>query len=146
MKKLKHPDTPVFLARALKSPQVYRLNRAAHAIQTLGYRATVPLLIDQLVRSYYITKSGSERVTTTFGSRQTFAGNTVPILGLAPNEAAQFHTYRVTNERVLNALTALTGVNLGYDVSAWKQWQRIEQRRLGIQELELRAETSQRRE
>ena len=146
IKKLDHPNTPVFLALSLKNPAMYRLNRAAHAIQTLDYKSTIPLLIDQLVRTYYVAKTGSERITTTFGSRQTFDGQTVPLLGLQPNETAQMYTYQVTNERVLSALTSLAGVNLGYDVEAWKRWHRIEQRQKGRAELERRAATSQRRE
>ena len=147
VKRIQYPDATIFLSRALKSPQLYKLNRAAHAIQEMGFQSTIPLLIDQLVRTYYFHKSGSDQITTSFGSRQDpFTGEDIPMMGMQPNETAQVYTVRVTNQRVLGALTSLAQVNLGYNIPAWKRWHRIEQKRLGEIELKRRSQTSQRRE
>lgn len=105
------------LAAALRSTDNAQVNRAAEALGRLRVQATVPALVESLQTEHVVVVGGEApgRVSTTFGS----GGDS----GLSMGGTGPKSTKVVArNERVLEALVALTGKNFGWDEAAWKAW------------------------
>lgn len=105
------------LAAALRSADNAQVNRAAEALGRLRVQAAVPALVESLQTEHVVVSGGEGgpgQVSTTFGP----GGSGLSMGGNGPKS-----TKVVTrNERVLEALVALTGKNFGWDESAWKAW------------------------
>ena len=99
----------------LRSKDPGAINRAAVCLRHLEASEAVGPLIDALATA------------RTFPAVDVVARNPVP-----SGEIVTYHkrmaTRPVGNRSVLEALVALTGVNHGFDVNAWKNWYRTRQR------------------
>lgn len=106
---------PVLVA-ALGSPDNARVNRAAEALGRLGDASAVAPLIRSLETRHVVvqgdgTAPGSTTVTfTPAGGGLSMGGGPKPVPVV------------VRNDRVLEALVALTGRNFSWDAAAWRQW------------------------
>ena len=108
------PVLPAVVA-ALGGPDNARINRAAEVLGRLEARAAVGPLIAALETEHVVvTGSGREGQTSaTF----TPAGG-----GLALGGGPKRGKVRVRNERVLEALVAITGANCEWNIDAWRAW------------------------
>jgi hypothetical protein len=105
------------LVAALRSTDNAQVNRAAEALGRLRVEATVPALVESLQTEHVVVVGGEApgRVSTTFGS----GGDSGLSMGGSGPKASKVVA---RNERVLEALVALTGKNFGWDEAAWKVW------------------------
>lgn len=106
-------------AAALRSTDNPRVNRAAEALGRLRVAATVPALVAALQTEHVVVTGGDGggpgQVSTTFSS----AGDSGLSMG---GNGPKSTKVLARNDRVLDALVALTGKNFGWDVAAWKAW------------------------
>lgn len=110
-----HAAVPA-LAAALASPDNARVNRAAAALGRLGVPSAVSPLIDALQTKHVVVQGaggGEGSMTATF----TPGGG-----GLSMGGGPKKVTVVARNERVLEALVALTGKNFAWDAAAWRTW------------------------
>ena len=135
------PTVAQFLARTSMSDasEVVR-NRCLSALGNYGREAAIPIYL-----GYLKSKNNSQINSAAYGLRQLQAeGTFFPLLGALTSKHLQqsggsginasptsgsFSTgggkpvqVQVQNQEVLNALTALTGQNKGFDRSAWTAW------------------------
>ena len=106
-------------AAALRSTDNPRVNRAAEALGRLRVAAAVPALVAALQTEHVVVTGGDGggpgQLSTTFSS----AGDS----GLSTGGGGPKSTKVLArNERVLEALVALTGKNFGWDMAAWRAW------------------------
>ncbi len=109
-----HQALPAILS-ALAGSDNARINRAAEVIGRLGVPSAVSPLINALETQHIIVVgSGAEGATSaTF----TPSGG-----GLSMGSGKKNSKVSVQNERVLQALITLTGVNFEWNRSAWRAW------------------------
>ena len=109
-----HQALPAILS-ALAGSDNARINRAAEVIGRLGVPSAVSPLINALETQHIIVVgSGAEGATSaTF----TPSGG-----GLSMGSGKKNSKVSVQNERVLQALVTLTGVNFEWNRSAWRAW------------------------
>jgi len=110
-----HAAVPSFVA-ALRGPDNARINRAADALGRLGVSSTVGPLIDALQTKHVVVQgdgTGEGSMTAAF----TPAGG-----GLSMGGGPKKTTVVAKNDRVLDALIALTGKNFEWDAAAWRAW------------------------
>ena len=109
------PAAPPLMA-SLKSPDNARVNRAAEALGRLGEPAALAALIGSLETKHVVmqgdgTPPGSTTATfTPSGGGLSMGGGPKPVAVV------------MRNERVLEALVALTGQNFSWDAPAWRRW------------------------
>ena len=109
-----HAAVPTLTA-ALASPDNARVNRAAAALGRLGVSSAVGPLIDVLQTKHVIVQGGG-------GEGSMTAGFTPEGGGLSMGSGPKKVTVVAKNDRVLEALVALTGKNFDWDVAAWRAW------------------------
>jgi hypothetical protein len=110
-----HAAVPALVA-ALHGPDNARINRAAEALGRLGVPAAVGPLIDALQTQHQVVQgdgTGEGSMTATF----TPANG-----GLSMGGGPKKVNVVAKNERVLEALIALTGKNFAWDAGAWRTW------------------------
>ncbi|MCE9631618.1 MAG: HEAT repeat domain-containing protein [Planctomycetia bacterium] len=110
-----HLAVPTLVA-ALRSSDNAQINRAAEALGRLGVPSAVAPLIDALQTQHIMvtgdgTPEGSTSATFTPGGG-----------GLSMGSSSKRIKTAVRNERVLEALVALTGANFEWDAQAWRAW------------------------
>ncbi len=104
------------LAAALSSPDNARVNRAAEALGRLGIASAVPPLITAL-ETEHVTVVSDGRAAGSTSATFTPSGG-----GLSLGGGPKPVKVRLRNDRVLEALIALTGVNFQWDEAAWRAW------------------------
>lgn len=104
------------LVAALSSPDNARVNRAAEALGELGVASAVAPLIAAL-ETQHLTTVGEGP-----GEGATSATFTPQGGGLAMGSGKKRVKVTVRNDRVLEALVALTGANFEWDARAWRAW------------------------
>jgi hypothetical protein len=109
-----HQAVPV-LASALASADNAQVNRAAEALGRLGVPSAIEPLIAALETNHVVVKGGPAAGSTS--ATFTPAGG-----GLSMGGGPTKKVMRVRNDRVLEALVALTGVNFEWDQAAWRTW------------------------
>jgi hypothetical protein len=118
-----YPAVPGLVA-ALSGPDNARINRAAEALGRIcggaaGGTATesvVGSLVDALETEHMVVVGdGTPEGSTT----ATFTPNNG---GLSVGGGAKRMKKRVRNERVLEALVTITGMNFEWDAAAWRSW------------------------
>jgi hypothetical protein len=109
-----HPVVPA-LAGGLRSPDNARVNRAAEALGRLGVPAAVEPLIDALETKHVVVQG-------TGGEGSMTAAFTPNGGGLSMGGGPKKVTVAARNDRVLEALVALTGQNFSWDAAAWRAW------------------------
>ena len=110
-----HAAVPALVA-ALHGPDNARVNRAAEALGRLGVPSAVAPLIDALQTQHVVVQgdgTGEGSMTAAF----TPAGG-----GLSMGGGPKKVTVVAKNDRVLEALIALTGKNFAWDAVAWRTW------------------------
>jgi hypothetical protein len=110
-----HAAVPPLVA-ALHGPDNARINRAAEALGRLGVPSAVGPLIDALQTRHVVVQgegTGEGSMTAAF----TPAGGGLS-MGGGPKKVAVV----AKNDRVLEALIALTGKNFEWDAAAWRAW------------------------
>ncbi|MBP90723.1 MAG: hypothetical protein CMJ64_29100 [Planctomycetaceae bacterium] len=129
------------LAQTLKDNSNIRVNRAAHALSQLDEKSVISPLIDALVTTHQHVTPSSGATTTTFASGPQMPSGSLQRSSsehFTQNDAASqvsqgdgggVRTYQASNQEVLKALTAMTGVSFGFDQQAWRNWYAVEQRR-----------------
>lgn len=110
-----HLAAPTFVA-ALHSADNAQVNRAAEALGRLGVPAAVGPLIDALETEHVVT-TGDGTPEGSTSATFTPAGG-----GLSMGGGAKRSRVAVRNDRVLEALVALTNANFGWDTLAWRTW------------------------
>ena len=105
------------LVAALGDPDNQRVNRAAEVLGRLGVAAAVPALIDALETPHLSLQGDGPPEGSTTATFTPDGGG-----GFSTGGGAKRVRVRVRNEQVYAALVALTGVNLGFDPAAWKEW------------------------
>jgi hypothetical protein len=93
-----------------------RVNRAAEALGRLGDRSVILPLVSVLEMRQVVTAAGPPPGSTSATFSPT--GGSGLSMGGGPTQ----RVVMVRNERVLEALVALTGVDFGWDAAAWRQW------------------------
>lgn len=111
------PNTSVpTLVMALKSSDNAQVNRAAEALGRLGAPAAVGPLVDAL-ETQHIVVSGDGKPEGSTSATFTPTGG-----GLSMGGGPKRSSVTVRNDRVLEALVALTGTNFEWDTRAWRSW------------------------
>jgi hypothetical protein len=103
------------LAAALRSPDNARVNRAAEALGRLGVPTAVEPLIDALETKHVVVQGAGGEGSMTAAFTPNGGGLS---MGGGPKKA----TVVARNDRVLEALVALTGKNFAWDAAAWRTW------------------------
>ena len=93
-----------------------RINRAAEALGRLGSAAAIGPLIDSLETEHMVTIGGGGPEGSTTATFTPSGG------GLSMGSGAKRTKTRVRNQRVLEALVTLAGVNFEWNLSAWRAW------------------------
>lgn len=104
------------LVAALASPDNARVNRAAAALGRLGVASAVAPLIAALETQHMTTVGDGP------GEGATSATFTPQGSGLSMGGGPKRVKVTVKNDRVLEALVSLTGVNFEWDARAWRAW------------------------
>jgi PBS lyase HEAT-like repeat len=115
-----HSAVPKYVA-ALKAKDNERVNRAGYALGKLGDKSAVLPLIDALVTTHKFTviegSGNPNQMSAGFSPGGTSPG------GMTVGGPKQVTIKRdLNNQQVLDALAAMTGVNLGFDQKAWRSW------------------------
>ncbi len=129
LKAKKNPAVVDFFVGYLRSKDNRYVNRAGVALGQLGDRSAVSPLIDALVTAhkYKVQTRPAGQTTTTFGMGP--GGSPGPMGMSVGGGGPKVVTEHVQNRAVLEALTALTGVNYGFDVRAWRSWYTLQRKR-----------------
>ncbi len=109
-----HQAVPI-LASALASADNAQVNRAAEALGRLGDSSAIVPLIAALETNHVVMTSGAAEGSTS--ATFTPAGG-----GLSMGGGRKKKIVRVRNDRVLEALVALTGANFEWNAAAWQAW------------------------
>ncbi len=109
-----HQAVPV-LASALASADNAQVNRAAEALGRLGVPSAIEPLIASLETNHVVVTGGPAEGSTS--ATFTPAGG-----GLSMGGGPKKKVVRFRNDRVLEALVLLTGVNFEWDAAAWQAW------------------------
>jgi hypothetical protein len=109
-----HQAVPVFVS-ALASADNAQVNRAAEALGRLGDPSAIVPLIAALETNHVMVTAGPAEGSTS--ATFTPAGG-----GLSMGGGPKKEIVRVRNDRVLEALVALTRVNFEWDAAAWQAW------------------------
>jgi len=109
-----HQAVPA-LAPALASADNAQVNRAAEALGRLGVSSAIEPLIAALETNHVVVADGPAAGSTS--ATFTPAGG-----GLSMGGGPKKKVVRLRNDRVLEALVALTGVNFEWDQDAWRTW------------------------
>jgi len=109
-----HQAVPIF-ATALSSADNARVNRAAEALGRLGVPAAIEPLIAALETNHVVVTGGPAEGSTS----ATF---TPSAGGLSMGGGPKKKIVQVRNDRVLEALVSLTGVNFEWNATAWQTW------------------------
>lgn len=104
------------LAAALSSADNAQVNRAAEALGRLGLPSVVAALINSLETEHVVT-AGTGKADGATSVTFTPSGG-----GLSMGGGPKRMKVRARNDRVLEALVALTGVNFEWDGAAWRAW------------------------
>jgi hypothetical protein len=110
-----HVALPTLVA-ALHSADNAQVNRAAEALGRLGVPSVVGQLIDALETQHVVVTGGGTPEGSTSATFTPTGG------GLSMGGGPKRSKVTVRNERVLEALVALTGTNLEWDSRAWRAW------------------------
>jgi hypothetical protein len=110
-----HVALPTLVA-ALHSADNAQVNRAAEALGRLGVPSVVGPLIDALETQHVVVTGGGTPEGSTSATFTPTGG------GLSMGGGPKRSKVTVRNERVLEALVALTGTNLEWDSRAWRAW------------------------
>lgn len=109
------PAVPRLIA-ALASGDPARINRAAEALGRLGGPAAILPLVAALETRQVVTAAGPPPGSTSATFSPTGGS------GLSMGGGPKQQIVAVRNERVLEALVTLTGVDFGWDAAAWRAW------------------------
>lgn len=104
------------LVAALGSGDNARVNRAAEALGRLRLSAAIGPLIDAL-QTQHVVVSGDGTPEGSTSATFTPSGG-----GLSLGGGAKRTKVAVRNDRVLEALVAITGANFAWDAAAWRAW------------------------
>jgi hypothetical protein len=113
----KRPDVVAYFAGKLRAKDNAIVNLAGAALGRMKDPAAVGPLIEALVTThkFKISKSGGDNsMSATFGS----GGG-----GLSVGGGPKIVSKQIPNQSVLDALSAITGKNFGFDQAAWRRWQ-----------------------
>ena len=115
--------TPLYVA-ALRNKDNVQVNRAGYALGRLGDKSAVAPLIDALITTHKFTaiEGAGNPNQMSAGFSKTGGG------GLSMGSSAKIIKRDLNNQQVLDALVALTGANLGFDKTAWKNWYSSQQK------------------
>lgn len=109
------PAVPGLVA-ALSSADNAQVNRAAETLGRLGAFSAIPPLIAALETRHIVVTPGPPAGSTSATFSPTGGS------GLAMGGGSKQQFVAVRNERVLEALVALTRANFGWDAPAWRAW------------------------
>jgi len=115
-----HLAVPMYVT-ALKNKDNERVNRAGYALGKLGDKSVILPLIDALITTHKFTiieGSGNPNQMSAGFSPGGMSPGGMTVGGNKPMIIKR----DLSNQQVLDALTALTGVNLGFDQKAWRNW------------------------
>jgi hypothetical protein len=104
------------LVAALRSADNAQVNRAAEALGRLGVPSAVGPLVDAL-ETQHVVVSGDGKPEGSTSATFTPSGG-----GLSMGGGPKRSTMSVRNDRVLEALVALTGTNFEWDARGWRVW------------------------
>jgi len=110
-----HQALPAILS-ALAGADNARINRAAEAIGRLGVPSAVSPLINALETQHMVVAGDGAAEGATSATFTPSGG------GLSMGSGKKNIKVSVQNERVLQALISLTGVNFEWNRSAWRAW------------------------
>ncbi len=112
------PDAVAVYVEALKSADNARVNRAGYALGRMGDKSAVGPLIDALVTAHKFKEVDGNSNPNGISAGMTNQGGGA----FSTGSSTRIITRNLTNQRVLDSLVALTGVNLDFDQKAWKRW------------------------
>jgi hypothetical protein len=128
-----HMAVPRYVA-ALKDKDNAVVNRAGYALGKLGDKSAVAPLIDALVTTHiFKVQEGSSNPNQMSAG---FSPNGNGGIGGMTMGAAPVKKIRkdFSNQQVLDALTALTGMNFGFDQRSWKNWYASDRKQVSVGE------------
>jgi hypothetical protein len=115
-----HIAVPMYVT-ALKNKDNERVNRAGYALGKLGDKSVILPLIDALITTHKFTViegSGNPNQMSAGFSPGGMSPGGMTVGGNKPVTIKR----DLSNQQVLDALAVLTGVNLGFDQKAWRNW------------------------
>jgi hypothetical protein len=104
------------LVAALRSADNAQVNRAAEALGRLGLSTAVGPLIDALETQHVVVTGNGTPEGSTSATFTPSGG------GLSMGGGPKQQRVTVRNDRVLEALVALTSANFAWDTGAWRAW------------------------
>jgi hypothetical protein len=116
----KRPDVVTYFVSKLRAKDNPTVNLAGIALGRMKDPSSVGPLIDALVTThkFKIPKAGGDQsMSTTFGNGPGGKGGGMTMGGGPTIISRQF-----SNQAVLDALAAITGVNFTFDQLAWRRW------------------------
>lgn len=121
LKRQKSPEMTNLYVKALRTPDIAVMNRAAYALAQLEDASAVGPLIDVLVVQQKKTvREGSESIAARFPTGG--GGGGISPGGLSMGATTRTYHLQIANESVRDALVKLSGVNFGFDPEKWKAW------------------------
>jgi hypothetical protein len=116
---------PMYVA-ALKNKDNAHVNRAGYALGKLGDKSAILPLIEALITTHKFTViegSGNPNQMSAGFSPGGVGGGGMSPGGMTVGGSKPVTVKReLSNQQVLDALATLTGVNLGFDQKAWRNW------------------------
>jgi len=131
LKKVKDTKLVEFFVARLQEKNVNTINRAAVALKEMEDKSAIGPLIDALVTLHKrkVPNPAAGQVNPMFGSGPGGGGS--GLSGGAPKYLTRRE--RSENRSVLEALAALTGVNYGFNVEAWRSWYAAQRSREAVE-------------
>jgi HEAT repeats/PBS lyase HEAT-like repeat len=115
--------TPLYV-NALRNKDNVQVNRAGYALGRLGDKSAIAPLIDALITTHkFTTVEGAGNPNQMSAGFSNKGGG-----GLSMGSTQKVYKRDLNNQQVLDALVALTGANLGFDKTAWKNWYSSQQK------------------
>ncbi len=130
LKKEKDPKVVAVFVSKLKNKDKLVINRAGAALKEVGDASAVGPLIDALVTTHKhkVPIGNSNQYNAGVTTGPGMGGGSLSFGG----PKYQLIQERSHNRAVLDALAALTGVNYGFDLNAWKSWYAAQRKREAV--------------
>jgi len=116
----KRPEIVAYYVGKLRDKDNPVINLAGVALGRMNDPSAVGPLIDAVVTTHkfkIVNPGGDNSMSTSFGKGPGGGGG-----GLAMGGGPKIVSKQFANQTVLEALTAITGQNFGFDKAAWKRW------------------------
>jgi len=120
LQKKRRPEVTSYFVGKLRDKDNQVVNLAAVGLGRMKDPASLGPLIDALIttHTFKVSRPGGDNATSaSFGGGPGMSGS-----GMSAGGGPRLIRQHISNQAVLDALTAATGRNFGFDQRAWRQW------------------------